>query len=153
MAQEKMSALAQVEARRAERKAKAQRDHEARLAVDLAAIDEIEAAYGDASIAVIRMAPGDVPAAVAVRTPKPPEMKRWRDRVKPTKDSRNREVTPDASAAAEELGSTCRIYPAQDAEGEALFEALLQSRPGILVQMGTRALELGGGREESEGKG
>lgn len=150
MTDKTLSPLEAVEAKRAARKAAAEACREVQLASDLDAIDSIEAERGDSNVAVIRLPyTRDLPAAVAVRVPSLAEMKRYRDRVRPSKDGRNRDVQPDQVQPAEEIGATCRVYPTD----ETVFRALCEARPGLLVQMGVRALELGSGREESEGKG
>ncbi len=142
--------LAALEEKRAARKAAAEAARDEQLWHDLSAIDEIEVALGDSNVAVLRLPYAkDLPAAVAVRVPTLAEMKRYRDRVRPAKDGRNRDVQPDQVKPAEEIGATCRVYPTD----ETLFGLLCDARPGLLVQMGVRALELGSAREETEGKG
>lgn len=144
------SPLEAIEEKRAARKAAAEAARDEQLWRDLSAIDAIEVELGDSNVAVLRLPYAkDLPAAVAVRAPSTAEMKRYRDRVRPSKDGRNRDVQPDQVKPAEELGATCRVYPAD----ETAFGLLCEARPGLLVQMGVRALELGSAREESEGKG
>lgn len=150
MADEKdeRSPLEQVEARREARKAANRKAAEDQLAKDLEAIDALEAAQGDDEIAVVRVkAPAGMPAAVACRCPKPSELKRFRDRVKPQKDARNREVEPDHAKACEELAAVCLLYPDREA-----YDALCAARPGLAAQLGKEAVKLAVGAEESEGK-
>lgn len=151
MAEEKdeRSALKQVEARREARKAAQRKAADDQLALDLEAIDAIETQLGDGNVAVVRLpyAPG-LPAAAAVRCPKPAELKRFRDRVSPQKDSRNREVQPDTAKAAEELAAVCLVYPEREA-----YEQLCAARPGLAAQLGGAAVKLAVGAEEAEGKG
>ena len=136
--------LARVERLRAERKAAAQKAHDAQLAVDLEAIDLLEAEHGDSNVGVIRVGhTAGLPAAVACRCPKPVELKRFRALVTP-KNDRDR---PDNVAPAEQLGRVCLIYP--DAE---TFAKLCDARPGLQAQLGKAAIELAVGAEEREGK-
>src|SRR5689334_5561321 len=115
--------LEEIEAARAARKAANADAGKAQLAVDLAAINELEIKHGDENIAsdVVAYSP-DLPCMWAVRTPTDAEVKRFRARVKPGKDG----ITGDGIAAAIELGSACRVYP--DAEA---YRKLLAARPGI----------------------
>lgn len=150
MSEEVKDPLAAIEAKRAERKAATEREANAQLAQDLEAIDALEATLGDSNVAVIRVPYSKgLPAAAAVRCPKPLEMKRFRDRVRPQKDNRNREIEPDHQAAADELVALCRVYPA-DAE---TYERLCAARPGLSGQLAKEAIKLAVGAEESEGKG
>jgi hypothetical protein len=141
-----MSTLAEIEARRAARKAglAAQRDEQA--LVDLEAVDALECEHGDASVAVIRVpfSPGRVTCAV-VRVPKPVEVRRYQDRVRP-RGSDN--ALGDTAKAASELGMACVVYP----QGEAL-DALVEALPGLPTQFGVEALQLSNGRADVEGKG
>jgi hypothetical protein len=135
-----------IEAQRAERKAKLAKQAEAQRAVDLVKIDALEVEHGDSNIKVIEVpfTPGLVTLA-AVRAPSPPEVKRYRSRVKPNAKTGE---PGDAVAAAEELASVCRVYP-----GEDEYAALLEARPGLHVQLGVAAIQLAAGRAEDAGKG
>lgn len=144
-------ALQRVEAKREARKAKARKAYEARLAVDLEAIDAIEEQLGDNNVAVVRLSgllSEDLPAAVACRCPKPAELKRFRESILPSKDSRNRETTPDKIGATEQLARACLVYPDKE-----VFARMCEARSGIAVQLGGQAVALAVGIEESEGKG
>src|SRR5690606_29873010 len=135
-----MSTLEEIQAARAARKeAKAAREQE-QLVEDLTAINELEIEHGDENIATLRVAFTEgSPVMVAVRTPKPGEMKRYQSRLK--------QKNADATAAAEEVGKSCVVYP----KGEA-FDTLCERRPGFLPQVGLAALHLVVARSESEGK-
>lgn len=144
------SALAQVEARREARKAARKREADDQLAKDLDAIDALESTLGDSNVATVRLPyTAGLPAAAAVRCPKPLEMKRFRDRVKPQKDGRNRDVETDPVGATEELAAVCVIYPAD----KDVYAQLCAARPGLAAQLGKEAVRLALGAEESEGKG
>jgi hypothetical protein len=144
-----LSPLEAAEAKRAARKAKIQEASDVQKAADTEAIDAIEESLGDGAVKAI-----DVPyraglvTKVAVRCPTKPEIKRYRDRVKPTKDRRNNEVPGDAAAAHEEIGEVCRVYPEKKA-----FEAVCDAYPGLLGQCGMQAVALSVGEEEKAGKG
>lgn len=140
-----MPTLEQIEAKREARKAQAETDRKAQLAIDLEAIDALECEYGDSNVATIEVTylPG-LPVLVACRTPKSPEIKRYRDRVK---DKGNGKAG-DQVAAAIELAAVCRIYPPKEA-----YDLILEARPGIDTQLGVEALKLASGKASSEGKG
>lgn len=144
-----LSALEQVEARREARKDAARKAAENALAVDLEAIDAIEAQLGDTNVATVRVGytPG-LPAACAVRCPLSKELKWFRDQVKTKKDGRNREVEPDQAAACEALASKCLVYPTD----AAVYARLCEARPGLAAQLGKEAVKLAVGAEESESK-
>jgi hypothetical protein len=143
------SALDKVQARRKARKDAARKVEEDALAVDLDNISEIEDRLGDANVATVRVAyvSADVPVAASVRCPKPAEHKRYRDRCKPSKDSRNRDVEPDYFKAAEELAAVCLVYP--DAE---LYARMCSARPGLATSLGVAAAKLASAADEAEGK-
>jgi len=140
-----LTPLQQAEAKRAARKAKAAEAEDTQKAIDIEAIDALEEQLGDASTKAIHVGftPGMV-TAVLVRCPTRPEVKRYRDRIKPDKKGR----PGDGAAANEELGAACRVYPADD----DAFEALCEARPGLLAQCGSVAAALATGAEEAEGK-
>jgi hypothetical protein len=142
--------LAEAAAKRAERKAKAQKEADAALAVDLEALDSLEQEHGDSNVAAVRVGytPGLSQLAI-VKCPPPKYLKRFRDRVKPgQKDARNRDVTPDAAAASEEIAASCLLYPSAD-----VYARMCEARPGLAAQLGAEAVKLAVGAEESEGKG
>ena len=73
--------------RRAARKAAAAAAAEAQREIDLEAIDALETTIGDSNVATIEIAhvPG-LPVLLAVRCPRPVEIKRYRDEIKPRRD-------------------------------------------------------------------
>lgn len=146
----KPSALEKVQAKRKARKDAARLVEENALAADLEKINAIEESLGDANVSTVRIAyvDADTPVAAAVRCPKPAEMKRYRDRVKPgQKDGRNRPVEPDYAKAHEELCAACLVYP--DAEA---FERMCAARPLLAGQLGKAAVILAAADEEEQGK-
>lgn len=140
-----MATREEIETARAERKAKLSSDAAEQALRDLEAINELELKHGDENIAsdTVAYSPG-LPTMWAVRTPTEAEIKRFRARVKPSKDG----SPGDGIAAAVELGSACRVYP----EAEA-YAKLLKARPGIDTALGTAALKLSAGAATEEGKG
>lgn len=135
--------IAATRQRREERKEQLRAQQEEQEADDFEALDRLEVEHGDSNVAALRVpfSPGS-PTMAIVRVPTPPEMKRYRARVKPNKDG-----VIDAQKGAEELGEAALLYP----EGEAR-ERLLRERPGLCVQCGLAALRLGVGREEDDAK-
>jgi len=138
--------LERIERERAARKAELSRAAEGVLADDLEKISELEVEHGDSNVKVIRcdFTPGSR-AAIAVRVPKPAELKRYRHRVQVPLGSK---TPPPTGEACEELGRACLIYPDKEA-----FEAMIESRPGLLIQAGIEALELSAGTAAEAGKG
>jgi hypothetical protein len=126
---------------REERKARLTEEAKAQREIDLAAINDIEIELGDSNVAVLDYpyTPG-LSVCAAVRVLTDIETKRYRARVK-GEDA-------DATAAAEEVGRACVMYP----KGDALA-ALAKSRPGLWVQLGLASLRMAAGRAEAEGKG
>jgi hypothetical protein len=148
-AETKLSPLEQVEQRRAAKRKASEVAHDEQAAVDLVAIDALEDEHGFENVAVMTLpflAKG-LPVRVAVKAPTPALMKRYRDRLKPSKDRRNNEVPGDAAFAHEELGGACLIYPSPD-----VFAKLSEQRPALQGQLGVQAALLAAAREESEGK-
>lgn len=140
--QEQESKLEQMQAARAARREQLAKDTDTQFAEDLEFIDALEIEHGASNVAVIRV-PFDehgTPVAVVVRTPKPAEVSRYRDRLKVEK--------ADTAKAAEEIGAVCRVYPDKD-----VFEKIANKRPGVKAQCGVAALALAVGTAESEGKG
>ncbi len=137
------------EAKRAARKAALKPEYDAQRAIDISAVDELEILHGDSNVKLINIPhTSGRPTCVACRVPTHNLMKRYRSRVKPGKDARNREKEIDYAGAAEELGASCVIYPEK-----SVFDAICDERPGLLTQVGMHCLDLGTGHEEAEGKG
>ncbi len=140
--------LEKVQERRAARKAGSNAKRDEQKAIDLKAIDELEEEYGDSCISVVEIGYNPVnplPVLLAVRCPKPSEMKRYRDQIKPKKKDG---VIGDPMAAASALATVCLVYPEKD-----IYEKVKEARPGVHVQLGTEAVNLSVGTAESEGKG
>lgn len=143
------TALEKVQAKRQARKDAARKLEEDRLAADLEKISDIEEQLGDANVATVRIAyvDAETPVAASVRCPKPSEIKRYRDRVKPgQKDGRNRTVEPDVAKASEELCAVCLVYPDTEA-----FARMCAARPLLAGQLGKAAVNLAAADEEERG--
>ncbi|MFA5436663.1 MAG: hypothetical protein WC372_11550 [Candidatus Neomarinimicrobiota bacterium] len=134
--------VAEVEARRAARKAALEEQRLTQRALDLEALDALEVEHGDSNVATLDVpySPG-LPTLVAVRCPTSPELKRYQARL--------RERNPNPITAAEEVARVCVVFPSSDDPTRA---TLLDARPGLLVQLGTLALGLATGRAAEEGK-
>lgn len=132
-------------ARRAARKAEQESKREAQLEKDLEAIDAIEVELGDSNVKVLELPyMGDgVPVAIACRTPKPIEFKRYQDTVRTKKDGK----AGDPVLATEQLASVCRVYP----DGET-FAAMVEARPMLRMQLGTEAIKLAKAQAEEDSK-
>lgn len=133
--------IAAVEDRRAVRKAAQEVARNTQRALDLEEIDALEIAHGDSNVAIIELPYVEgLPTCAAVRTPKKAEVKRYQDRIK-----RDKSATAEA---AEEIGKTAIIYPS-DPE---IVARLLDTRPGLPVQLGVAALNLATGKDAEAGK-
>ena len=138
-------AIDAIEARRAARKAARAAEARAQLAADLEALDALEEAHGDSNLKRLDVpfTPG-LPTLCVVRTPRPVEIKRYRDQVKP----RGPGDVPDLTKAAEAVCAVALVYPAAD-----VFVKMCEARPGLAAQLGSVALSLALGAEAAEGKG
>lgn len=143
--QDKRTPLELAEDLRAARKAEVRKAYEAQRVVDLGAITDLEIEHGDSNVGVINLPyTADLPTLAAVRCPRPAELKRFRTRCIP----KHEKDKPDSAAAAEELAAVCVIFP--DA---ATYAKLCGARPGLAVQLGSKAVDLATGKAEAEGKG
>lgn len=135
-----MTDVDDIQARRAERRAKAEAERQAQYAADLAALDALEEKHGVTNIAHIEVpfTPG-FPTLIVARTPAPSELKRYRDRTRRNPDGG---AAPDTGKAAEELATVCLVYPEREQ-----FAGLLAARPGIGAQLGLAAIGLAVGDE------
>jgi hypothetical protein len=141
-----------IERRRAARKASVDEKRSAQRVIDLEALDALETQLGDANVGVIELddfIPGLV-TLVAYRVPRPAEVNRYRDRVKPSKKGE----PPDFVVATEELAAVVTVYPDRKTEeGAALLAKLFEERPAVKSQIGQAASKKSLGREVGEGKG
>jgi len=136
----------EIQARREARRDELSAAREAQELADLEVIDSLEERYGDSNIAVLKVnfALG-LPALVAVRTPKPAEIKRYQDKIRPSKKGE----VGNLAQATEQVGTSCMVYPARE---DPLRESLLEHRAAMAAVMGLAALKLSEGAAEEEGK-
>lgn len=136
----KPSPLDEIRAKIAARKAAHQQAREEQELVDLIALDEAQEQHGVDGVATLSIPFTEgLPAMCAARTPTLNEIKRYRTRAK--------EKNADMTKAAEELASTCLVYPDRET-----FAKMVAERPAIHAQLGVEAIKLATGKSEAEGK-
>jgi hypothetical protein len=120
----------------------------ARLAqsdIDLDALDDAKAKYGDTNVTVLHVPHIEgFPTFVLGRVPSTVEIKRYRDTIKPNKDN----SPGDPVRACEQLAAVCRIYP----ESADVYKEMLDARPAIHVQLGGQCALLAAGSAEAQSK-
>jgi hypothetical protein len=141
-----MLSVEELEAKRAARKAEAERLRAEQYAKDLAAIDALECEHPDwvldISLRVTNFVPG-APSLVGVRAPKELEYKRFYQSI-------NRAGNADAKMQAfEQLAKTCWAYPTDEKARQSMCEA----NPALLVGVGNLANKLAEMQSAEEGKG
>lgn len=136
---------AEIEERRAKRRAELEAKRAEQYAADLEAVDAYEVEKGvtlDITLRVANFVPGH-PTLVGVRTPTELEYKRFFQSV-------NRAGNADAKMTAhQQLAACCWVYPEADASRKAMLEA----NPGLLAVVGNKAIKLAELQAEEEGKG
>lgn len=141
-----VSKEAEIQERRAKRKAEAAKAEAEQYAKDLEALDKAEVDHGDGAVSSVRIPfRAGYPVLVIVKAPEKAFLKRYRSRVK-IKDG-----TFDAGAnaeAAEELAPSCLVYPEK-----ATFDELCGFYSGLAAQVGSEAIKLASGKAADEGKG
>lgn len=140
-----MSKLEEIEARRAERKAKADAARDDQEASDLEAIEALEIGSGD-SLSTLRVngfVPGQ-PVRVAFKAPSEAYYRRFCSMVR--KAGPNLEAR---GAAQDLLAQSCWVYPADGAAQKAFLVAF----PGTLVSIAIECAKLAELRSDEEGKG
>lgn len=136
--------LADIEKRRAERKASLKEKRDEQYAKDLEALDALEVQYGDDSVAAVET-PGYVPGlpTMAVsRAPTKDEYKRFRDMVVRSKGG------PAQIEAQDLLADSCVVYPDKET-----YKAMREAFAGLHVSMAVAAVKLADGKAAEEGKG
>lgn len=141
-----MSSIEEIEAKRADRKAKLQAEADEQRAKDLEALDALELEHGDTSVCHIDVpyTPG-LPTMAIARMPKADELKRYRAGLKVTPGEKLDLGASNESAA--QLGRTVRLYP-----DEAVFKEMCAARPDLASQLGTRATKLAQGKAAEDSK-
>lgn len=132
--------IAEIEARRAERKAATKKERDAQYLIDLQRVEALELEHGNDRIEVLAMpsfTPG-LPTVVVVRTPEPSKFERFRQMVR--KAGKSAEAI---GAAKDLLASSCIVYPDDETYGR-----MREAWPSIHDNAGVEAIRLG----ESVGK-
>lgn len=139
-----MATIEEIEARRAERKAKQDEARAEQYAKDLEALDALEAEHGEAvaRLDLKRYAPGH-PTFVVLKAPKRDVYKRFCDMVARAKDSAEQRMK-----AQNMLAESCWVYPT-DAGKRA---EMLEDFPGLLLSIAISATQLVEGQAAAEGK-
>jgi hypothetical protein len=134
------SKIAEIEARRAERKATTATARAAQYRKDIEKVDELEVEHGDDRIAVLKMPSfvPDLPTLVVIRTPASNVFNRFRQMVRKANSN-----TEAIGAAKDLLAASCVLYP-----DEATYTRMREAWPSIHDNAGVEAIRLG----ESEGK-
>lgn len=111
---------------------------------DLAEVVALTKSLGAGNVRVVdfEYIPG-LPTLVVYGTPKKPEIRRYRDRMREGEKPGEKSVE-----AAEELGMLVARYPERK-----VFEAMCEARPAFKAQVGQLALGLALGKSKDEGKG
>jgi hypothetical protein len=140
-----VSKTAELEARRAERKAAKEAARGAQYEKDLESVSTLEDVNGyelDISLRVSNFTDG-LPSLVGVRAPSELEYKRYFQKL-------NRAGNADAKMQAHaEIAKCCWAYPAD----EDTRKAMMAANPGLMVGVGNLAIKLGEMQTEEEGKG
>lgn len=131
--------IAEIEARRAERKKNTESKQLVQKAVDMAALEQLEIEHGEDNLAILEIPQftPDCVTLVVARCPTTPEIKRYRYRASDRTGKRNETITGDRVAAAEELGESCLKYPSREE-----FDKVCDARPGLKAQLGALAVTL-----------
>lgn len=139
-----MPDVTEIEARRAARKAEAQKAREEQYAKDLEAVDAIEVESGD-DLSTLKVASykAGLPTLVAVKPPSEAYYKRFAQMIR--KAGQNLEAR---AAAQDLLAESCWVYPQDPETRKAMKEAF----PGVLVSIAVKASELAELNAEEEGK-
>jgi hypothetical protein len=140
--------LAEIEARRAERKGKLDEAKKVQACADLEAYDALEVEHGDenvASLEVERFVEGH-PTFVVLKAPDGPQYKRFVDQVSRAVEKNN---LIERRKAQDLLAESCWIYPNTPEARKAMLAAF----PGLLVSIAVRATQLVEGKASAEGKG
>ncbi len=139
-----MSSIAEIEARRAARKADLQAQADTQRAIDLEALDAAEVKHGDTSVCYVDVpyTPG-LPTMAIARLPKPVELKMYRSRLKVNGEKVDLVA---AQQAAADLGALVLEYPSKE-----VFAEMCTARPDLQAQLGSRSTKLAQGKAVESG--
>jgi hypothetical protein len=138
------STLADLEKRRADRKAAAKAAHDAQYLTDLGALDKLEQEHGDGRVSALKLpaySPG-LPVMVVVATPSEPAFRRFRDQVRKAKGAGDK-----SGDAMDMLARSCVAYPEM-----AIYSQMCAVCPGLHDSVGARAVKLAEAQADDEGK-
>lgn len=132
--------IAEIEAKRTERKAATAAARAEQYAKDLVKIDELEEQYGDGRVAIMKMPSFQegLPTVVVLCTPQPLVYKRFRQQITIAGDDR-----PKRAEALDLLGQSCLAYPDKET-----YAKMREAWPAIHDGAGVEAVKLG----QQEGK-
>lgn len=136
--------VADIEAKRAARKAALEEQRTAQYEKDLESLDAMELEHGDgmvSSVEVPAYSPG-LPTMAIVRAPKGVEYKRFRDRI-----AGGGGKGPSIVQAQDELASACRVYPEPEQ-----YKAMCERFAGLHVSMSVAAVKLADAKAADAGK-
>lgn len=141
--------LAEIEARRAARKAGLAAQRADQRLRDMEAVDALEVELGDGAVVLLeiddegrRFVPG-LTTLVAMRLPTKPEMKRYQDMIKG-----RGEKTGDPLEAARVLADVIRRYPETE-----LYAKVCETFTGVHMNAAVAAIKASQGKTAEEGKG
>jgi hypothetical protein len=141
-----MATLEEIEVRRSERRAAADKARLEQETRDMEAIDALEAEANESLHTMTANGfKAGVPIRVAFRPPTAVEYKRYCDGV-----SRSEKNPVDRRKVQEQLAHVCWVYPAKDAPERA---AVLEAFPGVLISLAIEVAKVAEMRGEEEGKG
>lgn len=144
---EKKLTVEEIQEQRAKRREEHEKVEKEQFAIDLAALDELEAEHGAAavgSVKVPRFVPG-LTTRVFFRDPTEDEYTRYTKQYGAATDNKS---TAGQRGAISLLARSCWLYP-KDAETR---KALGAAFPGLAVAVGLAAAKRGEGEQEAEGK-
>ncbi|HXG69988.1 MAG TPA: hypothetical protein VNJ04_05165 [Gemmatimonadaceae bacterium] len=128
-------AIAAIEKKRGERKAKIAEARAAQYAIDLAALNDLEVEHGDGSIVALEVGGfiEGLPTLVVIKSPGGTSAyTRYKSDVR--KAGKNAEMI---GAAQEQLGRSVIVYPSEDETKRAMTKAF----PGLDISAGVRAVK------------
>jgi hypothetical protein len=143
-----MTDLKEIEKRRAERREHHEKARDAQIAIDLEAIDGLEAERGEPLHTMT--APGfkhGAPVKAAFRAPTPTEYKRYCDMVG---KAQQKSDAVERRKAQEMLAEACLVYPTAKTDAR---EAMLHAFPGVLLSLAIEVAKVAELQSEEEGKG
>ena len=136
--------VAEIEARRAARKAALAAQRDEQYAKDLEALDGLEVKHGDGGVTSVETPSysAGLPTMAVVRAPSKSEYDRFRDQIVRSKGG------PAQIQAQDMLADVCVAYPDKET-----YKRMREAFPGIHVSVSVAAVKLADGKIAEEGKG